>query len=490
MKKGAIITKGKGAAEVYPPLDPQASCELKIKRTPLEQAKIEKTKKISVKEANAYSLMDGFGFKYITPFALAIGANNMQIGLLNSMPSLIGNLSQFFTLKAMYKWSRKKITFWGVLLQAVMWLVLIGIGALYFIFHIKDQTPAYFLIIAYTLLILFGAFSGPAWSSWMKDIITQDRGEYFGSRARISGVVALVCMLIAGFILDYFSHTKIFIGFFILFFIAFLGRTISALLMLKQYEPKFRCEDGYYFTFFQFVKKMLFNNFGRFVFYFSLVCLTTAIAGPFFAVYMLKNLGFSYIQYMVVILSNAVAALVFMPAWGKFADKYGNLQVIKITGWMTPIIPFLWIGSSFMDHASILVSLIIIEAFSGFVWAGFNLAAGNFLYDAVTRQRLAICSSYLNILAGLGVVIGSVLGGIIASMSFTFLGLNVLLFIFLLSGIARLIVYFLMNPRIQEVRNVKRFRIKDAEKKLKHLSLRKFFEYLDIDPHIMRHNPT
>lgn len=482
MKRG-IITKGKGAAEVYPPQDPQAACEIKVKRTPQEQAKIEKTKNISIKEASAYSLMDGFGFKYVTPFALAIGANNMQISLLSSIPSFFGNLSQFFTLKVMYKWNRKRITFLGVFLQAIMWLILIGIGALYFIFNIKTQTPAYMLVIAYTLLILFGAFAGPAWSSWMKDIVTESRGKYFGSRARISGTVGLACMLIAGFVLDYFSHTKIFIGFFILFFIAFLGRTISALLMLRQYEPKFCCEEGYYFTFPQFVKKMFFNNFGKFTIYFSLVCFTTAIAGPFFAVYMLKNLSFSYFQYMIIILSNAVAALVFMPAWGKFADKYGNLVVMKLTGWMTPLVPFLWIAVSFLNSNFIFAGLIAVEASSGFIWAGFNLSAGNFLYDAVTRQRLAICSSYLNILAGVGVLIGSVIGGIIASLSFTFIGLNTLLFIFLISGVARLSVYFTMNPKLQEVRDVKEFRIKEAETKLKHLSVERFCKYLDIPLH-------
>ncbi|MEK6918157.1 MAG: hypothetical protein AABW51_04375 [Nanoarchaeota archaeon] len=104
-----------------------------------EEQLIEKTKKISVREGSAYSMMEGFGARYTTPFALAIGANNTQIGLLSSIPSLLGSFSQLYTLHEMDKWSRKRIVFIGVFLQALMWLALIGVGALYFVLDIKTH---------------------------------------------------------------------------------------------------------------------------------------------------------------------------------------------------------------------------------------------------------------------------------------------------------------------------------------------------------------
>ncbi len=435
-----------------------------LKRTKEELEKIEKTKKISIKEASAYSFMDGFGLRYITPYALAVGANNFHIGLLNALPSLLGNLSQLFTLKAMNKFSRKKIVFWAVLLQAIMWLVLLGAGTIYFMFNIHNQIPPYFVIIIYTLLIFFGAFGGPAWSSWMKDIITENRGDYFGRRARIAGIVSMVCLLIAGFILDYFENTKLFLGFIIIFFIAFLGRLISAILNLKQWEPEFKSDDRYYFSFFDFIKRMWFNNFGKFTIYYSLITLATAIAGPFFAVYMLKNLGFSYLQYMIVVLSNAAFTFIFMPAWGKFADRYGNLKVMSLTGGFIALIPILYVLTIFFKLPLIIFYYLIgVEALSGFIWAGFNLAAGNFIYDAVTRQRLAICVSYFNILAGIGVVIGSILGGLFASLKENMFGLDILLIIFIISAATRLVIYIFMGFKIQEVREVPEFKIEDFE---------------------------
>jgi MFS family permease len=434
-----------------------------------EEKLINQAKSISIKEASAYSFMDGFGLRYITPFALAIGANNKQIGYLSSIPSLLASFVQLFTLKAMNKYSRKKIVFFGVLLQAIMWLFIIGIGVLYFILKVQTELPPTLLVIIYTMLIVFGAFGGPAWSSWMRDLVKEKRGAYFSRRSKISGTIALICMLAAGFILDYFKQTKIFLGFAILFFIAFLGRAYSALLFLKQYEPEFKENPKDYFTLLQFIRKMYQNNFGKFVIYFSLVSFATAIASPFFAVYMLKELNFSYVNYMIIILASSISSLVFLPFWGRLSDKYGNLKTMRLTGIFIPLIPFLWFASAFISsNTAIIIYLVIIEIFSGIIWTGFNLAAGNFIYDAVSRQKIAICVAYFNIISSIGIVIGASLGGYVSSLNFTFFNLSPVVFIFFLSSTIRFLVYIVMDRKIKEVRQVKKLGIrKFARKEIK-----------------------
>jgi MFS family permease len=447
-----------------------------------EQELIEKAKKTSIKEACAWSVMDGFGLRYITPYALAVGANNFYIGLLNSLPSLLGNFSQIYTLQAMKKISRKIIVFRAVLLQAIMWLVLLSAGLVYFVFGIKNNLAPLMVVVIYTTLILFGAFGGPAWQSWMKDLVTKDSGSYFGRRSRIATTFSLLCMLIAGFILDYFQKTHVFIGFIILFSIAFFGRFISSRLTLKQHEPKFHFDESYFFSLRDFIKRMYKNNFGRFVIYFSLVSLAVNISGPFLAVYMLKDLQFSYTSFMIVSLASVLTTLLFVTPWGKFADKFGNLRTMQITGMFIPFLPLLWYFSIFFKGAnSILLYLVFIECVSGMVWAGFNIAAGNFIYDAVSRQRVAICASYFNILAGSGVLVGSLLGAFISSHYSVILGMKSILFIFLFGSLIRLIVYLSMNSRIKEVRPVHDF---DLKKHVKEMgsdlilvsSAKKFFE--------------
>ena len=152
--------------------------------------------------------------------------------------------------------SRKKLVTFGVFIQALMWLALIGIGVLYFVFGVDSDIAPLLVIITYSLLVVSGAMTDPAWNSWMKDIIPEKYGRYFGIRNRICGSVSLLAMLAAGFILDYFKKTNIFMGFAIIFFIAFISRTISARFFLKKYEPEFKPEKEYHFSFMQFIKKM------------------------------------------------------------------------------------------------------------------------------------------------------------------------------------------------------------------------------------------
>ncbi len=446
-----------------------------------EKKLIEKTKSLSIREGSAYSVSEGTGMRYITPYALQLGATNTHIGLLTSLPSLLGNFSQLFAPRLMEKISRKKIAFYGALLQAFMWLPVILLGVMFFIFGINSNVTPTLLVLVYTLLVLFGTFYGPAWNSWMKDLVTGNSGKYFGNRNRIVGFVALISMLAGGFILDYFKQTKIFMGFIILFGVAFIARAISASLFLKKYEPKLTHEKGYYFSFWQFIKYIPKSNFGKFTVLIALMQLATAIASPFFAVYMLKDLQFTYLQWILVTVASSFASLLFMPLWGKFADYYGNMKATKICAFLVALVPLLWVGSIFIVKSSLLSYLIVIESFSGMAWAGFNLASSNFIYDAVTRQRMALCVAYFNILSGIGVFIGATFGGFISSMPFALFGFSSILVIFFISGIARLIIAILMTPRVKEVREVKRFGIKEAREKLSALTPDELWRHLEIN---------
>lgn len=440
-----------------------------------------KARRISIQEGSAYSISEGAGIRYITPYALALGANNTHIGLLNSVPSLLGSLSELNTADVMKKYTRKKIVSLFVSLQAAMWLVLIAIGALYFIFHVDSSTAPILLVIAYTLLIVFGMFPSPAWSSWMKDIIPERFGKYFGKRSAICSGVVLVSMLAAGYILDLFKMRSLFLGFSILFLLSFIGRSISAYLFTKKYEPEFKYNPEHKISFLSFVEEITKHNFSRSVLFVSSLNTMVALAGPFFAVYMLKYLNLSYIEFTFVSMSSILITVLFMPAWGKFTDRYGNLKTMKITGFFIPLVPIVWLTTAFVIKANpgiIMPYIILIEAFSGFVWAGFNLAAGNFTYDAVSKENLVSFTAYSTIINNFGAFIGALVGGYITMLSFTFFGLNSLLFVFLLSGILRYAVYFAMAPGIKEVRRVKNFDFHEAKEQFMHLSFGRLIRIL------------
>ena len=450
---------------------------------PEEETKKAAARTISVKEGCTYSVMDGFALRNVTPYALALGASNAHIGFLSSIPSLIGNIGQLWTSKAMERYPRKRIVITGVLLQALMWLPLLGVGALYFIFHITNTWIPIAIIAIYTLLILFGAFIGPVWMSWMNDLVRTNAGAYYGRRNRITGIVALVAALIGGLVLDYFKQYNLLIGFVVLFGIAWIVRSFGGYLFTKQYEPRFKHEEGYFFSIKDFVKRMRHNNFGRFAIFDAAMSFAVAIGSPFCAVYMLSNLHFGYFTYTLVTFGGATAQLLFMPAWGKFADRYGNMKVMRMTGLLVPLVMFLWaLAGVVNNYAPLLIVpfLMLTDFFSGFSWAGFNLSTTNFLYDAVTRQRLSLCAAYTNILNGLGTFLGAILGGFLATMHAGPLGINAVIFVFIISGIGRYVAAIWMRKKVQEVKPVQPFTHKEAREKILALSPRQVLSILDL----------
>jgi MFS family permease len=438
-----------------------------------------KAREVSIVEGSAYSVMDGFGLRNITSYAVALNASNFVIGMLNSLPSLVGNVAQIFSNQLLEKYPRKRIVEFFVFLQALMWLFLILPGVLYLLS--LERISGGLLVLIYTLLITFGASGGPAWSSWMKDLIDDKSGSYFAKRGKIINIIALVSMLVGGFVLDYFKQTNVFVGFFILFFFSFVARSISGLMFSKQYEPKLKLDKDkkYYFSFIDFIKKMHKNNFGRFVIFVAGITFATQLASPFFAVFMLKELNFTYSTFFLVSLASVLATILSMSSWGKVVDKYGDVKILRVSGIFIFIIPLMWICSIFLPTSFVIPYLFFAEFFSGFVWAGFNLAAGNFIYTVVTRERVALCSSYFNMLNGLGVFLGAALGGILASSNIHIVG-SALIGLFLISAIARAIFYFALYKTFTENKKVEGFKFHEFAKEVFFLNPFKLFRSFDL----------
>ncbi len=404
--------------------------------------------KISITEGSAAAIADGAGGSYITPFALALKASNFNIGLLSSLSGLLSPIAQFYGSGLMEKYSRKRITMTFALFQAFMWL---PIGALAYLLWkglLVDYLP-YALIVLYTILAIFGGVAHPPWFSWMGDLVDEkERGRYFGRRNSITGAVGLITFLIAGYFLDLFE-TKGFVllGFAILFALSFTAKMVSYLLLDKQYCPKFKLDKGYYFSIWQFLKR--YDNFGKFAVFQFAFNFAVMIASPFFTVYLLKDLGFNYLTFTIVSVSSSVFYLFFTPLAGKFSDKYGNRELLYVGSFMFVLTPILIIF-----FKTPLLIIFIPYLASGLSNAAFTIATNNFTYDAVSEQHRGLCVAYTNILAGVGVFFGSLLGGLLASLNLGFS--SVLIPVFIVSAFFRLLMVLIFVPQIKEVREVKR----------------------------------
>ena len=405
----------------------------------------------SIKAGIFSSAKSSFGDYFVSPFAIAINASNSLIVLFTAVSGILGPLSQIFGSRLIEKSSRKKIVLNSVFAEFLSWIPILAVAILYWSGIITSILPV-LLLLFFSFYVIASNVGNPAWFSWTGDIINERyRGRWLSKRNLLLGIVSVVLALAASILLDYFKRMNlVMLGFAILFGLAILCRIISWEFYKKQYEPKLELEDGYYFSFFNFLAKARKTNFGRFTFFNALFNLSIAIASPLFVIYMLRDLNFNYFTYIIIILAGPVFSLVVMEFWGKISDKYGNYIVLYITAIITPITTILWVFSPSPVYLVFVPVLI-----SGVVSAGFNIASNDFIYDNVRAEKRGLAVSYFNMLNGIGIFIGAGIGAFLIQ----FLNIQLvkpIFAIFLLSGITGIIFVLLFLPKIEEVQRVKK----------------------------------
>ncbi len=398
--------------------------------------------RFSVLDGAAYAAMLGLVQNYITPLALELKATTAQVGLLTSMPQLVVGFSQLAAPHLSERaGSRKGLILPMVFMHAFMYIPILLIP------FIISGNQVWWLIAFVTVSTAFGAIANPAWGSLMADLVPiRLRGRYFSARGRIAGMITLVFTFTAGGILQVLTNTP-FIGYAILLGGAAAFRWLSLYFLSRMYEPEAAENGDNDRSMFHMVSHVGTSNLGRFTVYVALINFAANLASPFFSVYMLRDLGFSYLTYTVIISSASISSLVFLTYWGRRADIAGNMKVIKVTSCLLPIIPLLWLASNNVYY------LVFAEIISGFGWSGFNLAAVNFVYDASEDQNRTKHIAVFNTITCLATFAGATIGGYVAPHLPALLGYQ-LRTLFTISGACRGIIVILMLRMLVEVRHV------------------------------------
>lgn len=414
-----------------------------------KQNKIKKSLKASFLDGIFASCMMGLTTDYITPYALSLKASAAQVGILSAAPNLVSSLVQLKSPDIVERFrSRKRIINIFVFLQALM-----GIPVMFVPYIFKSHTVV-FLIIFITLFASLNAFALPAWASLMSEHIpNKARGKYFGWRSKILGAVTIASAFAAGFILHHFRD-NVLKGFFIIFFLATLSRFLSWHFLTRMFEPAYKMEKEHYFSLIDFISRIKKSNFAKFVIFAAGLSFCVNLSAPFFPVFMIRDLKFSYITYTVIIVTVAISQIFTVGRWGKIADRSGNIKIVRLTSLIIATLPFWWIINQNP------VYLIFVQMVGGFAWSGFNLCATNFIYDAVTPQKRVRCIAYFNVFTGLALCLGALAGGSLAAVLPEVLGYK-LLCLFLISGTLRFLAIFLFSGKIKEVRSTENIASKD-----------------------------
>lgn len=415
-----------------------------MSRLPSENKCIEKKSlDISFYKGLFGCIMTGLTQEYFAPFILYLGGQARHIGIFNSSANFFSSLMQLFSAEIVEKFkSRQKMISLFVILQAVILFLIV-------VFILQNRQNYWVFIVLAVLFTGFGMVFNPAWMSFLSDLVdVEKRGDYFGWRSRNLGLATVGMMIVAGIILHRMEKINLFYGFALLFGLACLSRVLSWRMLHKMVEPplSYRRED--HFTFVQFFRRLKESNFAKFVLFVSLMNFSVNLAAPYFAVLMLRDLSFNYLIYTAVITAAPLILFLNVRRWGRHADVVGNLMIIRLTSRLIAVIPFLWILNQSPPY------LVMVEMFSGFLWAGFNLCSVNFIYDAVTPSKRTRCIAYFNVVNGVALAIGALLGGFIIPHLPRLSGYPILA-LFLISSILRFMVSLVLPRMLKEVRHVK-----------------------------------
>lgn len=349
---------------------------------------------------------------FLPAFALLLGANSLQIGLLAAIPFL-ATVAQLYGSHLVEKSSsRKKPAVLFSLISRLLWL-----PAILLIFFMADDTPQLLLSILIIILVfvhIFASLAGVSWLSWMSSLVPVEiRGRFFGLRNSILGIITIIVTISGGLYLDWFklfSEFSLTYAFVILFSIALIASLISSYFLNRKSEPDTHLPVGLPF-------KQLFSqawanyNFKSMLRFALIWAFAVNFATPFFVVYMLNELHFSYTLISIVTIIAALADLAGMGFWGHLTDHHGNRPIMLICAGLGSLMPLLWMFT-YMNDFSMLFWIPVLHLMGGFIFSGYTLSSVNMVFGIVPRRNNSAYFAMWNSVSGISTALGAVCGGL------------------------------------------------------------------------------
>ncbi len=414
----------------------------------------EESRRYGLRDGACQAVTQGSGEQYLSAFALLLHASPFQLSLLSALPQLIGTGAQVASVKLLRRFpDRRALIRAGTIAQALAWIPIVLLPLLF------PEFGPWLVILGAALYFACTQFTTPTWNSFIADHLDQhERGAYFAQRAKIMAGLSFVALCAAGMLLSLWQqHPLAWIGFALIFTAAGGARWLSALAVTRVQDIRHPAQHHVRQSFRSFLGTTG-RSFRRFLLFSGLMHAAVLIAGPFFVVYMLRDLHWSYLVYGAWLAAGILGQLVTLGAWGRFGDRFGNKALLAVTGFMVPFLPMLYLVSANLGF------LLVVNFLGGVTWGGLALGLQNYVFDAVRpedRAKAVATSSTLNAMGWcLGALVGSRLVDTLpATIETAALSLRLtsnLPLVFFISGVLRLLVSAGLLRTFHEARSVER----------------------------------
>jgi MFS family permease len=373
--------------------------------------------------------------------AVALGVSAVPIALLGPLPVWLGTLAQLGLRRRLAGRPRKPWVVGAVRIQATLLFAVALAGCV----PQPWAAPAY--VAAFVLYGASNAAVGHLWMSWISDVCPSTvLGRHMAWRSTIFACVQLVTTGVAGWLARGFSNeTAPWTLYATAFAVAGVARFASAQCLAIQLEPPpvpppptpeaFRPSVAL----------------ARFAPAIALLQGSALLAGPFFAVWFLRDLGFTYLEFAIAGACTIAGQLLANRFVGRLADELGAARVLRFGALSVALVPlpYLWISSPW--------AVWLANFYSGMAWAAVNLTAFKYLVQASRGGADRSGFVYANVWLTSTVLVLGLLGGVLAP-HLPRLFAWPLQSLFLVSGLLRLAVAVGLFPRLIDLEPVDRGR--------------------------------
>jgi MFS family permease len=421
------------------------------------RATLRRTLRYSQQESVASATMTGANDNFLNAFAISLQATALQLGWLTAIPQLFGAVWQIVSVWMGNHVKRKPLVVGVALLQSL----LVGLMALLSVANGFGELQS--SRVLWLIVLTVGYFSciniiQPHWRAWMGGLVPRSRrGVFFAARSRLTMAASLIVFIGGGVLLSYTEMAdRAWLGFGLLFGVAAIGRLVSAYLLWRMHDPELesaqtamRLRDSLLH-----IKESLKDpTFRHYSFFVACFQGAVAVSAPFFAMYMLRDLQFTYLQFSLNSIASIATQFLLLRFWGRFSDRFGNHLVMVMSSCAIPVIPLAWLVSPDPLY------LVFVQIVSGVFWSGFTLSTANYLYDIRPHHtNFALYAAIQSGSSALMVFCGGLFGGYVARQAPAIADAIVdiwepgsaLFIVFVVSAILRGAIVAWFMPRLKE----------------------------------------
>lgn len=359
----------------------------------------------------------------LTNYARALKSSEFQFGLLAALPFLASLLSLPASALIESTGKRKRIFLLAFYFQRLMWIP-IGLIPLWIFRNHPERVAIAMGTFLFLVFFMYTgqAFGGPAWVSWMADVVPDRvRGKYFARRRAIGVFTAVPTALIVGYLLDRHTNPGDRSGLLIWCGGIFVVSAVFGFLDIELFRhvpdiPKAPKETH---LFRELRGPLRDRQYLRFAGYIGVMFFSISFMGQFVTKYVMEQAEAqgagvrewsNSITQLVTIIAPNLGMLLVLSAWGRAADRMGKKPLLMLAS--LGLVPVA-LGWCLLRPGNVYLGFLL-SAAGQMLWCGVEIANMNLMMEMSTTQGddegngsrssayVAVNSVIVNLAGGLG----------------------------------------------------------------------------------------